>query len=558
MTSSPDDATTRPKHTDEFDLPQECDVCIIGTGLTQSILAAACSKRGRNVLHLDASTSYGGAFGAFKPSCDPGKLFESDEALTETTHRHHAVFGACVDATTGRVILERLSRLRSDADSASSAAPTRGYSIDLNAPRLVLGADAFCESIVRSGAHRYLEFKAVERTFVYMDGCARAVASNRSDVFKDATLSGAEKRALMRFLKLVHSAAMSDEVARRRSGKNGEETNVAVGAPGSEWGGNEIVEEDGLRAEKGERMDAFLTRHGLSEKLKAAVMYALALQTRADCDAVEALEALKVYISSVAKYGPQTGACLIPLYGVGDIPQAFCRVGAVEGATFILRQGMKGVTPNADAVTSMTSVGGQDVRVKHVVAPAPPGRATGTLAHAVCILDSPLVSSHDQVFVVFPPHSVRAEQKSVVRALQIGSHTGCCPDGRYLLYLSNLVDDGCDEDPFVNLNAVLDIVAKRGDEDESKSSVFGAEEERRPTILWGTTYTQACCDEPVVECASPNVILCPAPDDAATFNGTLRTAEMAYSKLFGDEELFEEEIQHSPGVNDDDDANMDL
>lgn len=297
MTSSPDDATTRPKHTDEFDLPRECDVCIIGTGLTQSILAAACAKRGRNVLHLDASTSYGGAFGAFKPSRDPGKLFESDESLTEKTHRHHAIFGACVDATTGRVIPERLSRLRSDADAATSAAATRGYSIDLNAPRLVLGADAFCESIVRSGAHRYLEFKAVERTFVYMDGCARAVASNRSDVFKDATLSGAEKRALMRFLKLVHSAAMSDEVARRRSGKNGEETNVAVGAPGSEWGGNEIVEEDGLRAEKGERMDAFLTRHGLSEKLKAAVMYALALQTRADCDAVEALEALKVRTS---------------------------------------------------------------------------------------------------------------------------------------------------------------------------------------------------------------------------------------------------------------------
>ena len=81
----------------------------------------------------------------------------------------HAPFGACVREETGEVDEEACRRLQTEA---SARRPARGYSIDLGAPKLVLGADAFCEALVRSGAHKYLEFKPVERTFVYDDSVA--------------------------------------------------------------------------------------------------------------------------------------------------------------------------------------------------------------------------------------------------------------------------------------------------------------------------------------------------------------------------------------------------
>ncbi|EHB09987.1 Rab proteins geranylgeranyltransferase component A 2 [Heterocephalus glaber] len=46
-------------------LPTEFDVVIIGTGLPESILAAACSRSGHRVLHVDSRSYYGGNWASF-------------------------------------------------------------------------------------------------------------------------------------------------------------------------------------------------------------------------------------------------------------------------------------------------------------------------------------------------------------------------------------------------------------------------------------------------------------------------------------------------------------
>lgn len=46
-------------------LPTEFDVVIIGTGLPESILAAACSRSGQRVLHMDSRSYYGGNWASF-------------------------------------------------------------------------------------------------------------------------------------------------------------------------------------------------------------------------------------------------------------------------------------------------------------------------------------------------------------------------------------------------------------------------------------------------------------------------------------------------------------
>ncbi|CAK6442296.1 unnamed protein product [Pipistrellus nathusii] len=46
-------------------LPTEFDVIIIGTGLPESILAAACARSGQRVLHVDSRSYYGGNWASF-------------------------------------------------------------------------------------------------------------------------------------------------------------------------------------------------------------------------------------------------------------------------------------------------------------------------------------------------------------------------------------------------------------------------------------------------------------------------------------------------------------
>lgn len=48
-----------------MDLEQQFEVVIIGTGLAESILSAACSRIGKTVLHLDSNSFYGESWGSF-------------------------------------------------------------------------------------------------------------------------------------------------------------------------------------------------------------------------------------------------------------------------------------------------------------------------------------------------------------------------------------------------------------------------------------------------------------------------------------------------------------
>ncbi|XP_004439638.1 PREDICTED: rab proteins geranylgeranyltransferase component A 2 [Ceratotherium simum simum] len=69
-------------------LPTEFDVVIIGTGLPESILAAACSRSGQRVLHLDSRSYYGGNWASFSFSgllswlkeCQQNSDFEEESA----------------------------------------------------------------------------------------------------------------------------------------------------------------------------------------------------------------------------------------------------------------------------------------------------------------------------------------------------------------------------------------------------------------------------------------------------------------------------------------------
>lgn len=98
-------------------LPTEFDVVVIGTGLPESILAAACSRSGQRVLHLDSRSYYGGNWASFsfsgllswlkeyQQNSDIGEegstawqdlIYETEEAITlcrkDETIQHTEVF----------------------------------------------------------------------------------------------------------------------------------------------------------------------------------------------------------------------------------------------------------------------------------------------------------------------------------------------------------------------------------------------------------------------------------------------------------------------------------
>ncbi|XP_012880450.1 PREDICTED: rab proteins geranylgeranyltransferase component A 1 [Dipodomys ordii] len=73
-------------------LPSEFDVIVMGTGLPESIIAAACSRSGQRVLHVDSRSYYGGNWASFSFSGLLSWLKEYQEesdTVTESSWQEH-------------------------------------------------------------------------------------------------------------------------------------------------------------------------------------------------------------------------------------------------------------------------------------------------------------------------------------------------------------------------------------------------------------------------------------------------------------------------------------
>ena len=395
---------------------------------------SAAARAGKSVLQLDPADAYGGAFGALAESPGgvgwdvPSSANLERRAATrdgDASEKSDAKSDADEDAETA-IVFPALgapvdARARLGATSYCSPATPSGssrrqFSLDRSGPRLALGADAFVDVLVRSGAHAYVEFKALDATAIFSRDARgtpgfRAVPASRAEVFRDKTLGLTEKRALMRVLKRVVRLAERGGVV--VGAGDPDAADAAVGAPGSEWraasdGSDEsLPEEEDPIAPLYEREDELfsvaLERLGLGPpraSASPAVRFALALSGDDAETARRGFESLTTYLASLHRFGPDVGAALLPLYGAAEFPQAFARLAAVRGATCALRVGARRAyvestkpEPNAsdatepvEGVVTVLTEGGQRLRC----------RALGAAADATTLVPSPAKAKASQ------------------------------------------------------------------------------------------------------------------------------------------------------------------
>jgi hypothetical protein len=140
-------------------LARPFDVVVLGTGLVESIVAAAAARAGQRVLHLDATQFYGG----------------EAASLPITQWSDWAAAGAA-DGTIAQAALrprERRMLIRPTTRAHEAAPPlpeavarlSRRFTLDAG-PRFVLARGAMANLMVSSGVAGYMDFKAVDAAFV--------------------------------------------------------------------------------------------------------------------------------------------------------------------------------------------------------------------------------------------------------------------------------------------------------------------------------------------------------------------------------------------------------
>ena len=174
------------------------DLVIEGTGVTESILAAAAARAGKRVLHVDPNAFYGSDWGSL--SIDQLEAWAQDHSSTGTT-----VFKPSQHLES---IPFRCADLKHPRPSNLSMRASRAYSLELS-PHLLYCSSELIKCLANTKISQYLEFKALEHIFILQkdlqpEPTLQRVPSSRDDVFT-LSLSLQEKRKLMKFLNFAMS-----------------------------------------------------------------------------------------------------------------------------------------------------------------------------------------------------------------------------------------------------------------------------------------------------------------------------------------------------------------
>uniref|UniRef100_A0A665TFS9 Rab proteins geranylgeranyltransferase component A n=1 Tax=Echeneis naucrates TaxID=173247 RepID=A0A665TFS9_ECHNA len=486
------------------DLPSEFDVVILGTGLAESVVAAACSRVGQRVLHLDRNSYYAANWASFtfnglltwiqqhheesqpEEVQDWSSLLEEGEELiylsySDSTSISNLQQTADSEGVEPTADLPRPSAIQGQSEAsrkkisyAQLVKEGRQFNIDL-VSKLMFSRGSLVDLLIKSNVSRYAEFKNVTRILTYRHGNVEQVPCSRADVFASRQLSVVEKRKLMRFL-----TSCLEETEEQQG-----EMNIVF--------------------------SLFLCDQQLGDNLEHFLLHSIAMVTE-DTPTEVGLASTRHFLRCLGRYG--NTPFLFPVYGLGEIPQCFCRMSAVFGGVYCLRHSVRCLLVDKDnRCKAVIDSRGQRISCSHFVVDS-----SFSLMNFVSSCLPPQVS-----MVTVPPI---AAGFPVVMMVELCSSTMTCLPGTYLVHLT------CQSvgSAFDDLSPVVTKMFHTPETDD---------QETRPSVLWCLYFNMADGLDVEVEGHNlpSNVYLCSGPDGHLGHDHAIRQAQLIFQKILPEEDF---------------------
>ncbi|KAK9239328.1 GDP dissociation inhibitor-domain-containing protein [Lipomyces kononenkoae] len=360
------------------DCNETCDVLIYGTGLVESVVAAALAWQGTNVLHIDSNPYYGGAWAALN--------LDELKAWTDRVN----------SASNNTPFLDAYLYISRNLDP-------RKYAIDLS-PHILFTRSDLLSLLIKSRVSRYLEFKPLGSFHTFEQDSFEKVPGTKEDIFTSQTLTLLTKRSLMRFMKFV-----------------------------IDWEQNTTVWQE----YKDEPISKFLEeKFGLDVPQIVELVHSIGLLPTPKTSTEVALAKIKRYLTSMQVYG--NFPAMYSMYGTGgELAQGFCRSAAVAGAVYRLGSKLVGF----DETTGVAELeSGEKIKVaEKIISSETVATQDEEVTRMVAVVEKDckewFAEGESAAIVVFPVDTLDGNQ-AAVQVLVMGSGSGQCPSGQAIWYLS--------------------------------------------------------------------------------------------------------------------------
>ena len=148
-------------------------------------------------------------------------------------------------------------------------------------------------------------------------------------------------------------------------------------------------------------MAEFYKKMGISDSTQDFLGHAVALYTDDDYlerNCKEGIEKMQLYYESIGRYGDSP--FLYPIYGLGGLPEAFSRLCAIHGGTYMLNTKVDEITFGEDGKANGIKVG-EDIATAPLIICDPSYvkpdklKATGKIIRAICLMNHPIPNTKD-------------------------------------------------------------------------------------------------------------------------------------------------------------------
>jgi len=209
-------------------------------------------------------------------------------------------------------------------------------------------------------------------------------------------------------------------------------------------------------------MNQLYQKFGLDENTQSFVGHAVALNYNDDYQklaAVETVEKILLYRDSILQYEPRQSPYIYPRYGLGELPQAFARLAAIYGGTYMLNKPIEQIVYGADGKVVGVKSEGEVARCKFVVGDpsyfTDKVKKTGRVIRVLCILNHPIPKTNNEnsIQIILPQRELKRHNDIFIIAISSDFHV--VPKGKFMAIVSTQVES---ENPEKELQPAFDLI----------------------------------------------------------------------------------------------------
>jgi len=264
-----------------------------------------------------------------------------------------------------------------------------------------------------------------------------------------------------------------------------------------------------------------LKHHNLSPKLQNFALYSIAFLNNADASitAEEGMNKVKKFVSSIGVYS--SNPFLAPLYGVSELPQAFCRLCAVFGGLYVLRRSVTEIHLENNTFKNVLDTEGQILTGQHLIinaeyVPKYCQEVKKVISRCVCVTDTSLINGESLILSVIPPGI--CGNQNAVRILQLDSGASVCAKGKYLVHFTMESDVSCTASK--DLQQIVSQLLTTDLNDQTK-----------PKILYYAYFNESIIVPQPAEQIPTNMYVCASVDADIDCSKHVDEAKAIFSKI---------------------------